>query len=59
MEIIRDASGEDVTKDEFCRCSCHRIDGLSHRECPACYFSDGNPELNRRLSAHCAKYEEE
>lgn len=45
-----------VEKDEFCTCPCHDRDKLSYRDCPECYFSDGNSELNRRLEEHAAEY---
>lgn len=45
-------------KDEFCRCSCHEH-GLTSRECPLCYFVDGNRELNERIGKHIAEYPEE
>jgi len=50
---------ESVDKDEFCRCSCHTRDRLSSRDCPLCYFTDGNAQLNKRIDEHCAKYPED
>lgn len=56
--LAHEKASRGADKDEYCRCSCHRH-GLSSRDCPACYFSDGNAGLNKRLGEHFAQYPED
>lgn len=41
-----------VETDDLCDCSCHPLMGLSYRECPLCYYSDGNARLIERVLEH-------
>lgn len=41
-----------LNKDECCTCLCHEALGYDYAECPLCYFSDGNRNLNNRVSEH-------